>query len=153
MTPLRHCESRPSQLGRIRSPLLLLRHPPNDVHVHVYPSPLAMGVLHCRFCCTPSVPSHLRSLVEDTVQAFNDSTCQIRYRSLNGRNLERLTARSLPDNIRARRLLNWQQIRQNREVRWPLLTQLGQVTQRAALKMLLCLVHLRWQATRREVQL
>jgi hypothetical protein len=56
---------------------------------------------------------------------------QTRYRSLNGRSLERLTARPLPDHIRARRLLNWQQIRRNREVGWPLLKQLGQVPQRA----------------------
>jgi ribosomal protein S28E/S33 len=79
--------------------------------------------------------------------------CQMRYRSLNGRNLGRLIARPLPGHIRPRRLLKWLQIRQNREVGRPLPKQLGQVPKRATLRTLLCPIHLRWQASRREVQL
>jgi hypothetical protein len=59
--------------------------------------------------------------------------CQIR------RSLKRLMARPLAGHVRTRRQPNWQQIRLNREVGWPVTKQLGPIPQRPAVRTSLCL--------------
>jgi hypothetical protein len=96
------------------------------------PSPNPVLVAHP--LCLP----HLRGLVEDTVQAFDNSWL---LAPVEGEVFE--SGKGCLARLQGYAL--------HKEVGWPLLKQLGQVPQRATLRTLLCLGHLRWQSSRREV--
>jgi hypothetical protein len=90
------------------------------------------------FVAHPLCPPHLRGLMEDTVQAFDNSWL---LPPVEGEVFESGKAC----------LARLQGYALHKEVGWPLLKQLCQVPQRATLRTLLCPVRLRWQASHREV--